>query len=272
MLRFAFTVLIGACCIVTGLFCDEKYWGLYVPLGAGFISAALIDILVFMREERQFLRIYFNIFTRPRKKIRLSLAYLLRIEVQGKYLLVKSNRIPNSYQPVGGVYKYYDSARHFLACIHALPDHSITQDDDSEDDLRLLLSARWRLRKFLKWFFGRQQREADPWREFYEELVATGIVLSSDFQYIRHELLGQFIEPIHFDKSFRVDTFKYVDIFSIHYVSDAQKNAIRQLLHTASDDFIWVTPEEIESEKTSSGVRILPHTQKILHPQKLTLC
>nr|WP_241158244.1 hypothetical protein [Adlercreutzia sp. ZJ138] len=35
----------------------------------------------------------------------MSAAYLFRIKVGGKYLLIRGNRIKDQYQPVGGVYK-----------------------------------------------------------------------------------------------------------------------------------------------------------------------
>src|SRR5437868_1126300 len=49
--------------------------------------------------------LYIQTHTKYRNnKIRMSISYLYQIEVQGKYLLVKGHRIPNQFQPVGGVY------------------------------------------------------------------------------------------------------------------------------------------------------------------------
>lgn len=39
------------------------------------------------------------------EEIRVSAAYLFRIKIENKYLLVKGNKI-SQYQPIGGVYKY----------------------------------------------------------------------------------------------------------------------------------------------------------------------
>ena len=54
------------------------------------------------------IKIFSQSIMRWNKNIRLSCAYLFRIKYNGKYLLVKGNRI-DQYQPIGGVYKYYAS-------------------------------------------------------------------------------------------------------------------------------------------------------------------
>jgi UDP-N-acetylmuramyl pentapeptide phosphotransferase/UDP-N-acetylglucosamine-1-phosphate transferase len=51
---------------------------------------------------------YFN------KDIRVSISYLYRIEDQGQYFLLQGQRLPDQYQPVGGVYKFNLSARGLL--------------------------------------------------------------------------------------------------------------------------------------------------------------
>ena len=40
--------------------------------------------------------------------IRISFAYLFRIKIGNKYLLIKNSRGTKKYQPIGGVYKFYD--------------------------------------------------------------------------------------------------------------------------------------------------------------------
>ncbi|WP_374123545.1 SMODS-associated NUDIX domain-containing protein [Leptotrichia hongkongensis] len=54
------------------------------------------------------MKIWFQFLFRWNKNIRLSCAYLFQIKQDGKYLLIKGNQI-EQYQPVSGVYKYYNS-------------------------------------------------------------------------------------------------------------------------------------------------------------------
>lgn len=237
----------------------------------GFTAALLIDIIVFLYKERAFLKLYWD--CRPfqkRPEIRLTISYLYRIEINGKYLLVKSSRIENTFQPVGGVYKYfYPEAKRDLDCIGAITDNHIVNDNRSEFDLRLKMLDRKKIRKFLKWFFAGEEREWDPWREFYEELVVTGILPAADFGYIHYELIGQHFDPIHYDKHFKIDTFKYADIYTPKYVNHKQLEEMKKLQQVQHSEYIWVTQEEINNGKSKEGQMIAEHTHKIFHTKKI---
>jgi hypothetical protein len=233
----------------------------------GGVMVLLIELADYLIRERAFLKLYWDCW-KPwtEKEIRLTIAYLYRIEVNGKYLLVKSNRIANTYQPVGGVYKYYNpEAKQELDCMGAITDNKIDNDDVSECDLRLNLLNRKKLGTFLKWFFKGEKREADPWREFYEELIATGILPAGEFGYIHYELVGQQFEPIHRDDFFNVDTFKYADIFIPKFVTHQQKEEVKKLLIINSIEYIWVTQQEIKQGKSNDNHLIAEHTKKIFH-------
>ena len=79
------------------------------------------------------------------KDIRLSCAYLFQIKQNGKYLLIKGNRI-EQYQPVGGVYKYYDSFNEVKSNLE-LKDESESHFYENSD-LRLITKGKY-LVKFL---------------------------------------------------------------------------------------------------------------------------
>ena len=242
-------------------------------LVVGIAGAIGIEFLDYMYEQRHFLRLYWDCY-KPwgRPELRLTLAYLYKIEVNGKYLLIKSNRIENTYQPVGGVYKYfYPEAKSDLDSIGAVTDNKINNDDTSEFDLRLTLLSRKKIGKFLNWFFTTQERERDPWREFYEELVEPGVLPSEEFRYIHYELIGQHFEPIHFDKFFQVDTFKYVDIYRPKLINSKQIDEFKKLLSRSSSEYIWVTVDEIQRGKSSAGHLIAEHTYKIFKTNKVRL-
>lgn len=75
----------------------------------------------------------------------MSCAYLFKIKQDGKYLLIKGNRI-EQYQPVGGVYKYYNSFNGVKYKLE-LKDESKSHFYENRD-LRLITKGRY-LVKFL---------------------------------------------------------------------------------------------------------------------------
>lgn len=151
----------------------------------------------------------------------------------------------------------------------AIPDNAIPNDDVSENDLRMKLRKRKKIGKFLKWFSSSTQREWDPWREFYEELVLTGILPSDDFKFVHYELMGEHFEPIHFDTHFKIDTFKYADIYTPKFVTEKQKAEMKKLRSATSNEFLWATEDEIMNQVSSDGKRIADHAYKIFHTNKL---
>ena len=242
-------------------------------ISIGFIAALIIQFLCDLYEDRNFLLLYINsLFLKRNSELRLSIAYLFKIECRGKYLLVKNSRFEtDTYQPVGGVYKYYHpEAMHELNAMSIITDTSIDNDEKSEYDLRLKMSKRKHLRKFIKWFFNSEKRESAPWREFQEELVDSNILAYNHFKYIYYDLVGQHFEAIHFDTYFKVDTLKYVDVYTPRYINQKQKDEIENLLSISSDDFIWVTEEEIRKKLSADGKRISDHAHKIFLTKKLS--
>ncbi len=251
---------------------DELRPELY-GMSIGVAAALIIEVLYFIYNERNFLRLYLNsLILKPNSEIRLSIAYLFKIECRGKYLLVKNSRFKKvTYQPVGGVYKFYHpEATNKLSCMSIITDNSIKNDEKSEHDLRSKMSKRKYLRKFIKWFFNSDERETAPWREFYEELVESNILPSKHFNYIYYNLIGQHFDPIHEDPYYKIDTFKYVDVYAPRYVNQKQRDEIKSLLTIKCDDFIWVTEEEIKKKFSNDGKRISDHAHKIFFTKKLS--
>lgn len=250
---------------------DDNFKPELQGMAIGFLIAAVIEIIIWIIKERKLLKLYWTCINPFKaKEIRLTIAYLFRIEVNGKYLLIKSNRLSNTYQPVGGVYKYFHpEATLELNKMGIKTDNHIPNDEDSEFDLRLKMDNKVNLTTFLKWFFENKQREIDPWREFYEELIETNILAKQHFAYIHYELVGQHYEPIHFDRHFRINTFKYVDIFVPKFINNNQENLIRALANTNNPNYLWVTESEIKNNRSNSGHLIAPHSYKIFHNTKL---
>ncbi len=247
-------------------FSDESLKPELYGMSIGIGAALIIEIIFFFIKEWKYLMLIINTkFLNRNQAIRISNAYLFKIECRGKYLLVKNSRFNNiTYQPVGGVYKYFhpETNTEFRELMIA-PDNNIDNDHKSEHDMRIKMLSRKHLRDFITWFAKNKNREADPWREFYEELVATNILSNDNFRFIYYNQIGKHFEPIHLDPQFNIDTYKYVDIYSPRFVNHAQELEMSELRDKVSDDFIWVTEDEIRKKMSKNGMRISDHCYKI---------
>ncbi|MCG8514691.1 MAG: hypothetical protein MI740_11150 [Halanaerobiales bacterium] len=116
------------------------------------------------------------------KDIRFSMAYLFRIKLNGKYLLIKGARI-DQYQPVGGVFKFQKSFQEIARQLEVKDDDNIPIDEISKDDLRVKVKGK-KVIKLIKWFYSRLNREVGVHREFIEELIKPG--------YLNIEFLSKF--------------------------------------------------------------------------------
>lgn len=106
----------------------------------------------------------------PDEMVRISAAYLFRIRIGGKFLLIRGNRIRDQYQPVGGVFQYFAGAEPGFREMGCNPDDRMKSSSSDPRDLRVIL-PRKNVLKFLDWFDSRKDREITTLREFYEELV-----------------------------------------------------------------------------------------------------
>ena len=106
-----------------------------VPMSLELVSAAPFDIQVSPELNNEL--------------IRCSISGLFRIEVNGLFLLIQGHRLRHQFQPVGGVFKRYQTAKRFLSDLGVLDDDKIRVDDDNRDDLRIRVPAP-RLIEFLQ--------------------------------------------------------------------------------------------------------------------------
>jgi hypothetical protein len=217
---------------------------------AGITSGALLllDLLVFIFDNSKRIKtifLSFNPFNRF-KKLRLSFSYLLKIEKEN-YLLV-FNELNNRYVPVGGVYKYdpEDTSKLFEKC--RVERDTKTLVANGEYDLRIFLNDRFKLKNILNWFDKNENRELDPWREFHEELIATGILSKENFHYINYTKLFEINTGIYKDK-YRSNqaSLKVFTIFKVNFYNNAHNQAF-ELLKTKNDNrFIWASAEDIRN-------------------------
>lgn len=161
------------------------------------------------------------------EKIRLSFAYLIRIRVNNKYLLVMSGHNRNIYGPVGGVYhiEHDDYAYNKLG-------FSRDSTPGDPDDVRGNIKGK-KIKKFIKWFEKEINRETTPHREYDEELIKSGCLPKElfgnpNFKYIATKYKNG---GIFYDEYYKINTLIRFDIYE--YV--LSKEQIKYLEKTKLD-------------------------------------
>lgn len=199
--------------------------------------------------------------------IRISFAYLYRIKIGNKYLLVKNERGTGKYQPVGGVYKLSENEKMELKNRYqAMDDDKIPIDESSRNDYRLRLENKY-LRKFVRRFNHKADREdiCDLSREFREELVEKGIV---NWSQISYRFCGRHMTELHWGNHFQCYEILLADVVEF-LPSSEQEMDLKRLVSQPSDKYYFATAEEIASlgVNTEAGNLkeiIADHTKKII--------
>ncbi|MGO5112449.1 hypothetical protein ACTQ3M_06165 [Oscillospiraceae bacterium LCP25S3_E10] len=199
--------------------------------------------------------------------IRISFAYLYRIKIGNKYLLVKNERGTGKYQPVGGVYKLLGNEKLELRNRYQVKDdNKIPLDRSSRDDYRLRLENRY-LRKFVKRFDRKAEREQiyNLSREFREELIEKGIISWSQITY---RFCGRHMTELHFGDHFQCYELLLADVVEL-VPTPEQEADLERLVKQQSDIYRFATADEITSlgVDTASGdlrENIADHTLKII--------
>ena len=173
--------------------------------------------------------------------IRVSIAYLYRIEVDGSYLLIKGKRI-NQFQPVGGVRKFHPGAQSTLRNLGVRTDDCLEIDDVSRNDLRVRVPAK-NLLEFLDWYEGGHDREISHQREFREELIVPGHLAQSLFIDFEPQYLYT-VPTFHYSPHFQCWELLYHEVFEPVFTTE-QEGAVRELKAQLSDDYVWVNEELI---------------------------
>ncbi|WP_455538670.1 SMODS-associated NUDIX domain-containing protein [Terrisporobacter sp.] len=223
-------------------------------------------ILDWLIKNKNYIKLYLSGFTKYRgEDIRVSISYLYQIKIDSKYLLVKSKRIENQYQPVGGVYKVYKSARTVLNDLGVQDESGYKFDESLRDDLRVIVPQK-NLVKFVKWFESKKDRETGQSREFIEELVNTNILSKDTFPYIDPVYKKRNNYKIKFSHHFQKPELLIREIYQLNLTSQ-QEDELRNLLNKDDSDYYrWFEYEEIKKLGNSKErpCRIGEHTLDIL--------
>lgn len=260
--------ILGIIILIGCIFIEDKHFNdLFLKIGFGFLLVTLIDILTYVWEEWNKIYLILQAYGLKRNiPIRVSMAYLFRIQFKGKFLLVRNHRDQPGYQPVGGVYKYlYGENQQLFSKLGIEMCHFMPVDNESKNDLRKIILKRKNLISFLKWFDSKENREVDPWREFYEELIVDGILSSNVFPHIQYNLCYANRTEIQRSVKFPTDELLHVDVYELKLSNQQQNDAIEILFQSPNELYLFATPEEIIKGYTHDGKVILSHTKKLLN-------
>lgn len=185
-----------------------------------------------------------------RTRVRISASYLYRIRVDNHYLLVKGKRF-DQYQPVGGVYKAHASSSGRRNELKVLDDNLLVPDEVSEGDLRVRVPGR-NLLTFVRWFEEGRGREVDGWREFYEELVATGILPGEAFRFVKYDVVRRYYHPLRFSPWANSKELLVADVLEL-LPTPEQFAHLRNLKSRSDPRYLWATEDQIRRRGATSG-------------------
>ena len=178
---------------------------------------------------------------------RISAAYLFKIKVYSKYLLIKGNRI-DQYQPIGGVYKYNESFRDTYNKLQIRCESNGSFYE--KNDLRVYVKGKY-LTKFLTWYGSMRNREITVHREFFEEMVQTGIIDKDDFFNLDFEFIRKINSGIHYSVHFKCDEILLFDIYEV-FLTQKSLESVKQVADK-NKNIILVEYDDIERECTEIG-------------------
>lgn len=258
--------IVGLIGLIFWFFLKDIGWKSSISkISFGLIVASFIEFFIFIFENKKHWNLFKTKFYKTSRPVRVTVAYLFRIEINGRYVLIKRHKKDRiGFQPIGGAFKYFkEENRELFDKLGIEPCDYVPRDEDTNQDLRIRINKRKNLIEFLKWFESRKNREIDPWREFYEELIEPGLLPSDLFKHVKYNYIGKHTEGIIESPVFPIDEFRYAEIYELRPETDSQKAAISNLINY-DDQIIFASPDEIRNGSTLKGEIILPHSYKIL--------
>jgi hypothetical protein len=244
---------------------SSTLFNLSIELVGGILFFGLLSIL---KNIKNLYFYYQTQFKLRNKDIRISIAYLYRINVNGKYLLVKNSR-RNYFQPVGGAFKTLPGSEKIFESLNVKRDRLIeTENGIAKNDLRVFVKG-INVIDFLEWYNSKVDRETSPWREFCEELISPNILPWKEFRYIDYKYKGTIQTPIIKLSSNDKGMFIY-EIFDL--VPNNEQIAILEKLQKEgnTEEYIWADAYLINrlghNESNKEYIHeIAPHTKWALN-------
>lgn len=237
-----------------------------VNMTAGLSVGLFVPVVDEVGQQRENLRHLWYSVRYRNKSIRVSTAYLFKICIDGKYLLIRGSRYRNQFQPVGGVHKVSPQGSSTLFRMGVTTDDLIPVDPASYGDIRVRVPGK-NIAKFFRWFESREGREDSPWREFQEELLASGILPSDKFPHVMHNYLRRDIDKIRYSDYAEALEILVADIYEL-IPTPEQESELRALAQAARADLVWATAQQIKRRGATPGqpqdFQIAAHAQRIV--------
>jgi len=234
-------------------------FAIFSGLAVGFLLPLLDTVL---NNARLFRIAWYSLRT-WNEHVRVSASYLYRIRLEDEYLLVKGRRF-DQFQPVGGVYKTHLSSSGERNRLGLLDDNLLKPDLVSDGDLRVRVPGK-RLVAFVRWFESGRGREIDGWREFYEEVVATGILPGEAFRYANCDHIARIYRPLRYSPWAESKELLIADILVL-LPTHEQLNALRNLRSNPHPDVLWATEDQIRrlgaTDRSSSQTTRIAETAR----------
>ena len=253
ILRFLCLVFIALALLFLIIISNRKSLDVLGYVFAGFFSISLERIVSALQDfldtsdwkssQRKLKR---GGFIRDDTEIRISFAYLFRIKIGTRYLLIENGRKTGKYQPVGGVFKFSENEKKLLKNkFHVMDDDKIQLDESSRDDYRLRMQNKY-LRGFMRRFDSKKaerERIEDLSREFKEELIDTGIL--PKWSKIKYRYCGRHISEL------QCGVFKTYELLLADIVelipTEEQKRDLEVLRNIESSKYVFENERLIES-------------------------
>lgn len=235
-------------------------WGIISSICVNLIVAGLTAGLTAVWFNRRRLQIWLQSIVRYNKLIRVSAAYLFRIQVDGEYILMPGKHI-EQYQPVGGVYKTFSSFDEKKSewQIQAEPGQRFYE----QSDLRIKIKGKY-LGKFLSWFESEKNREVTVQREIIEELIETGILDYADLAQMEIEFLRRTKLPISHSVYFDADELHIFDIYELTLTAVTKQKILQAV---GAGNLMKITENQIRKQNLvidGKSFSIGAHTEYIL--------
>jgi hypothetical protein len=240
-------ILLGICTFVYSNWKDNTDLNFLSTLIGGFVIANFYQLFL---EHKDYLSVLHKLIKIriQSNSLRISFASLIRIKAGDKYFLIKSKKF-NLWQPVGGVYKYFDSD---LRRRFGLQDDNGGFRESDPNELRLSFPPNkvFKALGLMKWFDSRLGREISPDREFREELLEPNILNKDIFKEVHFEFIERTFE-LRFSEKFQVWELMAFEVFDLKLES-SQADQIKSIISTNQNDVVAITKNEIDRDGFSS--------------------
>ncbi|URM98733.1 hypothetical protein LUW76_32805 [Actinomadura madurae] len=176
---------------------------------------------------------------RERREMRVSFAALLRIRDDDRHVLLHSPSRPGSFNPPGGVYKYFRPAARILDALGYRADRAAPLAEDMRSDLRGFLPAS-SLGAFQRWFStGAYREDATEClrRELAEELAESDLHhLVPDTFGARFEHVRTVVEDVSARPGRAYRQVRHLEVYEPILNGDAIARLCRSLVASGMDE------------------------------------